>query len=112
MKKKKIYLSTLHKLYISITIAVIWAGFSFYVARDWIHDLEQVYNTVWAYCLVIGIAVIPGFFNIFLISSLLFDKRPNYKHIDATLPEITILIAAYNEEDSIADTLESIVKQE
>ncbi len=38
------------------------------------------------------------------------DKRPLRKHLD-TYPPISILIAAYNEESVIADTLESIAKQ-
>lgn len=62
--------------------------------------------------LVYGIAIIPGFFNMFLLISLLLDKRPKYTNNINNLPPITILVAAYNEEDTIFDTLVSIAAQQ
>ncbi len=48
--------------------------------------------------------------NAFLISSLLLDCRPEHQPM-RKYPGLSILVAVYNEEDSIADPLESIAKQ-
>ena len=48
--------------------------------------------------------------NSFAALSLLMDKRPKRKILDV-YPNITILIAAYNEEFSILDTLKSVDRQ-
>lgn len=108
---KGFYLSTTHKLWLCLFFATCWFSFSYYLTLPWINDLSKVYNIVWAYCLVFGIALIPGFFNAFLTGALAFDKRPEIKEIK-TFPNISILIAAYNEEATIADTLTSIFKQD
>jgi biofilm PGA synthesis N-glycosyltransferase PgaC len=48
--------------------------------------------------------------NAFLACGLLLDRRPSRRRIEA-YPGISIIIAAYNEEDSIAFTIESIARQ-
>lgn len=48
--------------------------------------------------------------NAFLLFSLLLDKRPARRPLES-YPPLTILIAAYNEEASIAETLLSIERQ-
>lgn len=109
------YITTNQKLLLAIFFSFIWASFSFYLAQPWIEDLNNYYHKIWSYCLVLGIAIIPGFFNAFLVASLFLDKRPEYGHLvyeDSILPPISILIAAFNEEDTIADTLDSILKQD
>lgn len=108
---KNFYISTTMKLWLCFFFAVCWVSVSYYLAISWIDDLSEIYNSVWAYCLVFGIALIPGFFNAFLTGAMFFDKRPLLKHI-SSYPDITVLIAAYNEESTIHDTLESIVKQD
>jgi biofilm PGA synthesis N-glycosyltransferase PgaC len=49
--------------------------------------------------------------NAFLVTSLLIDRRPR-RHPRMNYPAVSILIAAYNEEGSIADTLKSIAAQD
>ena len=58
-----------------------------------------------------GIAIIPGFMNAFLVTSLMLDRRPGHSPLPV-YPGITILVAAYNEAASIRDTLESIDRQQ
>ncbi|WP_227539791.1 glycosyltransferase [Acinetobacter sp. MB5] len=75
------------------------------------HDLSKLVGWFAAIFLVYGIAIIPGFMNSFAAISLMMDRRPRRKSL-ASYPGITILIAAYNEETSIADTLMSIARQD
>jgi poly-beta-1,6-N-acetyl-D-glucosamine synthase len=92
--------------------SLLWAILSIYLATPWIADLSQYIGSFFSYFIIYGIAIIPGFMNAFLVSSLFMDNRPYRKfHHHDILPPITILIAAYNEEDGIISTLESIQKQ-
>lgn len=106
----KIYLSIKIKFFISLFVSIAWGIFAMVVAEKWISDLAEISNQFISYFIIIGIAVIPGVMNAFLVISLLLDKRPKRVNHEI-LPDITILIAAYNEEDSILSTLESIDKQ-
>lgn len=60
--------------------------------------------------IVVGIALLPGFMNAFLFFGLLVDRRPKF-NIHTTEP-ISILVACYNEEENITDTITSIYKQD
>ncbi len=114
-KKEKIYLTVKNKLQLSLLFSTLWLLLCTIIAIPWYNDLCEIYHPVWAASLIAGIALIPGFFNIFLTSALLFDKRPKYKDADLhieNLQPITILVAAYNEEDALTDTLESIKRQQ
>lgn len=109
--KRNLYISCSQKFTLSLIFASIWFSFSLYLAYPWIKDLSEIFHPIWAYCLVFGIALIPGFFNAFLTSAMAFDKRPKLKEF-SEYPNISILIAAYNEEETIRDTLTSIFKQD
>ena len=63
-----------------------------------------------SFLIILFIALIPGLMQMFLFISYLLDKRPTAKSVDNNVP-VTILIAAYNEEDCIGKTLVSISKQ-
>ena len=106
------HFSTKHKLAASIVLALCWFLFSLYISFSWIERLAHIFNSFIAYSLVMGIALIPGFFNIFLVTSLIFDNRPKHNFSIYRLPPISILVAAYNEEECIVQTLESIFVQD
>ena len=106
------YLPVKFKFTISLIYGVLWSIFSFYIAEKWTNDLAEYVGFIVAYLIIFGIAIIPGFMNAFLVMSLLLDKRPKRKVTDIDYPPITILVAGYNEEESIASTLESIDRQE
>jgi biofilm PGA synthesis N-glycosyltransferase PgaC len=107
------YLTIRQKYIISLVLAFAWAGFSLWLAQGWIKELTALTNAWVTYLFVYGIAIIPGFMNMFLMSSLLMDKRPKRKDIPPVLyPDIAVLVAAYNEGTNIASTIESIAKQD
>ncbi|WP_242824102.1 glycosyltransferase family 2 protein [[Clostridium] dakarense] len=110
-KNKKIYIPIRAKFFISLICATLWVAFSIYLSIPWIKDLSALTNIFMALFIIGGIAYVPGFMNAFLISSLLLDKQPKFK-IGNPIDEITILVAAYNEEEGIFDTLKYIKHQE
>lgn len=111
-RRARLYVSVRWKFAISMAAALLWAAFSLMLARVWLAELSTVTGTIAAHLIVFGIAIVPGFMNAFLLASLLMDRRPVVRASAATLPGITILIAAYNEQDSIASTIDSIERQQ
>ena len=109
--KRTIYISVKAKFIIAITFSILWALFSIYLSKDWIKDLASVTNLFIALFIITGIAYIPGFINAFLLASILLDKQPKFKN-DDPMDEVTILIAAYNEENGIYNTLSKIKEQD
>ena len=106
---RRFYVSTKIKYLLSLVLSSCWVLFSIWIAQTWIHHLAEHLGYFLSYAIVFGIAIFPGFLNCFLISSLLLDVRPPRKKIESeTLPHISILIAAYNEENNIEKTLDSV----
>lgn len=110
-KKKRVYVPVTTKFYMAHSIAFLWVLISIYLSLRWVKDLGEVVSLPVAILIITGIAYIPGYLNAFLVSSLLMDSQPEYK-IDDPDNELTILIAAYNEEKGIEGTLSQIAKQE
>jgi biofilm PGA synthesis N-glycosyltransferase PgaC len=96
--------------YVSFLIALFWGIFSTWVAIPWITDLANLTNIFVAIFIIGGIAIIPGIINLFLITSLSLDTRKT-KTSNLNFPDITVLIAAFNEENNILTTVKSIIVQ-
>lgn len=112
-RRRGVYIPVWVKFWLSFSAALGWGVFSYQLAQRWIADLSILIGPVGAHAAIFGIAILPGFMNAFMVSSLLLDRRPRLACADETeLPPITILIAAYNEESSISDTLHSISMQQ
>ncbi len=109
-KRSAIYLPVSAKFLIALIGAIAWMVFSIWAAGPWLADLKSYVGTAFAIFLVYGIAIIPGFMNAFMAISLILDKRPPHRPL-SVYPPISILIAAYNEEASIEETLVSIDQQ-
>jgi len=101
------YLPVRAKFALSFTLGAAWFALSCWLATFWIHDLSVIIGPFLALFAIGGIALVPGFMNAFLATSLLIDRRPARRPPDR-YPGISILVAAYNESASIADTLRSI----
>ena len=61
--------------------------------------------------IIFFIALLPGFLNVHIITSVVLDHPPNLR-LDLTFPKISLLVAAYNEEENIADTIRGIKNQD
>jgi len=86
-------------------------GFSFWYSQPWYQDLTREIGLFPAYFVITFIAIIPGFMNAFVAMALLLDRRPKVMK-EQQYPRETVLIAAYNEEKSIASTLSGIFLQD
>jgi len=109
-RRGRFYVPVRVKFAISLVAAFAWALVSIRLARHWIGELSVIGGAAFAYVAILSIAILPGFMNAFLAVGLLLDRRPKRRPV-AIYPSISILVAAYNEEASIATTIESIAQQ-
>ena len=94
----------------AIIYSILWLLFSLIFAIPWIGEISRYVPSWLAWFAVTGMALIPGVAMAFVNSSLLMDKRPKYE--PAKCPPVSIIVAAYNEEETIENTLRSILLQE
>jgi poly-beta-1,6-N-acetyl-D-glucosamine synthase len=111
-RDRRLYLSVRTKFTLSLLLGLLWAAFSLWIARTWLAEFSAIVGAIPAHLVVFGIAIIPGFMNAFLVTSLLLDRRPAVRIAHGNLPRLSILVAAYNEEGSIASTIHSIARQD
>ncbi len=99
------------KLAAGVAFALAWVIFCSWLAIPWIGELSEITGLTGAIIIVAGIALIPGFANAFVLAGLVLDRRPRFD-MSMELPPVTVLIAAYNEQDHIGDTLRAVYRQE
>jgi poly-beta-1,6-N-acetyl-D-glucosamine synthase len=102
-------------LRVALTIAfgLAWVAFSVWIAIPWIGDLADSITLPAAIIVIAGIAFLPGYLNANLLASVVLDRPPRLPPADElSFPRLTVLIAAYNEEDSIGETLGYLVAQD
>ena len=104
IRHRRFYLRVRTRFLISVAVALCWAGFSLWLSIPWIQDLADDVTLPVAILIVAGIAIIPGYLNMQLIMSILLDRAPPLE-LDRACPPITLLVAAYNEEASIEETV-------
>ena len=103
-------MSTKTKYLVSLIYAALWLTLSLYFAIPWMYEVSS-YVPFWLSLIAItGSALIPGLAMAFVNVSLLLDKRRELKTPPYT-PPISIIVAAYNEEEYIEGTLNSIADQ-
>jgi biofilm PGA synthesis N-glycosyltransferase PgaC len=105
------YVGVRGKFAFALLVSGGWFALTVLIALPWIAELSMRIGAPLALVAVGGIALVPGFMNAFLIASLMLDRRPP-RSKPSRYPAVSILIAAYNEEASIADTLRSIANQD
>ena len=91
----------------SLVLATAWLLFSIWLSLPWLSDLGELSHPVIAFTVLTFIAYVPGFMNAFLLATLAL--RPSQlKQEPEHWPGLTILVAAYQEEQLIANTLENL----
>ncbi|MEI7036294.1 glycosyltransferase [Fulvimonas yonginensis] len=105
------YLPVRLKFTLTVLASLGWALLSYRLAHRWIGDLSALVGAPLAHLVIFGIAILPGFMNAFLVVGLLLDRRPARARIEH-YPGVTVLVAAYNEEESILATLASLDQQD
>jgi biofilm PGA synthesis N-glycosyltransferase PgaC len=92
---------------LALAFAFVWTLFSIWVSRPWLGDLGHLTHPLPALAALTFIAYVPGFMNAFLLFSLVMEPRRKRRR-QRLYPGVTILIAAYQEEEAIAQTLKSV----
>jgi poly-beta-1,6-N-acetyl-D-glucosamine synthase len=110
-ERRRIYVALPFKLALVIGIALAWAGFSLWLSIPWIDALGSSIGMPLTLAVIFGIAIIPGYLNANLIASLLIDRPPPLR-FDLEFPALTVVIACFNEEETIEETLDYVAKQE
>jgi biofilm PGA synthesis N-glycosyltransferase PgaC len=110
-ERRGLYVALHLKLLLVVAIGLAWAGFSLWLSLPWIDTLGQSITLPLAIAVIFGIAIIPGYLNANLIASLLLDRPPPLR-FDLAFPETTVVIACFNEEETIEETLDYVVEQD
>ncbi|MBX7482645.1 glycosyltransferase [Qipengyuania qiaonensis] len=92
---------------VSMALALAWMVFSIWLSLPWLSDLGNLSHPLAALFVLAFIAYVPGFMNAFLMASLVLRPDP-LRRTPEHWPALSILIAAYNEEALIAETLRSL----
>ncbi|MBU3647672.1 MAG: glycosyltransferase family 2 protein, partial [Limnohabitans sp.] len=104
------YITIRWKFIITVTVSTLWMLLSIWLSVPWYDQLSE-HTTPFIAAFLIGfIAIIPGFMNAFIMVALALDKRPRVPLLDH-YPDVTVLVAAYNEAASIEDTVRSLMRQ-
>ncbi|MDG5750854.1 glycosyltransferase [Qipengyuania sp. XHP0211] len=96
---------------VSIALAMAWVVFNIWLSLPWLSDLGNLSHPIVALFVLAFVAYVPGFMNAFLLFSLVFRPDP-LRRTSAHWPSLSILIAAYNEEALIGETLRSLSELE
>lgn len=99
------------KFIISCLFTGIWLLFCSILQYLWFISLKNIFGVFVAIFIIIGLATLPSIMIMFLITGIIIDKPKRYKIRSDLIDCITILIAAYNEENNIYNTLKSIYEQ-
>ncbi|NLL40175.1 MAG: glycosyltransferase [Clostridiales bacterium] len=110
-EKNKRYTPVAVKYVVSSICAALWTGFSIWVSLPWLYETAHIISFPLALFAITGIAYIPGYINFFMVVSLLWDRQPPLKNNNPSM-DITVLIAARNEEKTIGNTIKYLKEQD
>lgn len=105
------YISIQKKFILSVLIMILLVIICTIIEIPWWLDLCEATNPILATMIVLGLCFFPSIMIYFTICGILFDKPRRRAINESDIEDITILVAAYNEEESIYDTLKSISVQ-
>ena len=112
MQGSIVYISVKKKFILTCVIVALFTTVCSMIEIAWWKSLSAALNPVWATIIIIGLAFFPGIMVSLNLTGIILDKPRRREIHDDELEDITILIAAYNEEQGIFRTLKSIADQE
>lgn len=99
------------RVWLTFVLAFAWLCFSAWLSRHWVAEMAQEITLPVAIIVITGIALIPGYLNVQLLTGILLDRpRPLRLPEQGIEPGITLLIAAYNEEAAIEETIDYVLR--
>ena len=107
-RRRRLYLPRRARIALTIALGLSWASLSVVIDRAWIGDLAALVSLPVAIAIVAGVAIVPGYLNVQLLASVLLDRPKPLPPYPPVEPAVTVLIAAYNEEDGIEQTIAAI----
>lgn len=99
--------SAVRRFTLALSFALAWMVFSIWLSLPWLSDLGDLTHPALAIFVLTFIAYVPGFMNAFLLASLVL-RPPRPERVPVEYPPISVLIAAYQEQALIAETLRSV----
>ena len=111
-RRRRLYLPRRARIALTIALGLSWASLSVIIDRAWIGDLAELVSLPVAIAIVAGVAIVPGYLNVQLLASVLLDRPKPLPPYPPVEPAVTVLIAAYNEEDGIEQTIAAILAQD
>jgi biofilm PGA synthesis N-glycosyltransferase PgaC len=111
-RRHRIHVPRRSRVVATIALGLAWASLSVAIDRPWIADLSHLISLPLALAVVAGIAILPGYLNAQLLASVLLDRPKRLPAAPPEEPGVTVLVAAYNEEAAIEQTLAAILAQD
>ena len=109
--RRRFYLPVKGKFLVSTAFSIVWVCVSWLLAQHWLPEIENVVGHVPAVVIIFFIAILPGFLNAHILASVVLDRPPPLA-LNLKFPKVSILIAAYNEAQNIAETFRGIKGQD
>jgi poly-beta-1,6-N-acetyl-D-glucosamine synthase len=92
-------------------VTLLWFALTVWASSYWFNALEDAIGLIAAVFFIGGLALVPSAMNMFIVASLLLDRRPPRRAL-ARYPALSVLMYVRDQAQSIAQTIESIRRQE
>jgi biofilm PGA synthesis N-glycosyltransferase PgaC len=92
-------------------VMVLWFAFTVWASSFWFNALADAVGLIAAVFFIGGLALVPSMMNMFVVASLLLDRRPPRRAL-ARYPALSVLMYVRDQAQSIPETIESIRRQE
>lgn len=104
---RRFYLTVSTKFVIAVAFALLCTGVALWLSLPWITDLSRDVGPPAAWVIVALVAYLPGYVVALMAMSLILDRQPP-RTVSSPTSALTIIVAARNEEDGIAETIRCI----
>jgi biofilm PGA synthesis N-glycosyltransferase PgaC len=92
-------------------VTALWFAFTVWASSFWFNTLADAVGLIAAIFFIGGLALVPSAMNVFIVASLLLDRRPPRRAL-ARYPALSVLMYVRDQAQSIGETIESIRRQE